>query len=433
MRYDMNLPLHLLPALRLIPSAWLEYMIDRMARNHIVRLYLLRRDMQRVRIAKEVQSVICIADVNLGDAVNFQPVADILRAHLPECTIDYVCNRTAAPLVANNPAIRHCIPVFDGQFTPLSEETEVISRLLADGNYDLALSFCPFLSDRAFAKSECPVIGPVRFARSILAEVLGDSGGSASLGENLGKYVDELGGTLSQYSSSLDCSEEPFHPELYLTETAVAGRDRWMHERGIDIDKRTVIFNPDASNRYNLVDEPLQSDILRRILRSSLCEQLLMAHCFACEGVDQRVLSSLPVSLRQKVTLIPSDLPIDAYVALLDVARVYVSGDTGPVHLAAARKISTHDGIRFRNRTGLCTIFGPTLPEIYGYDSHRAAYADSAQDAPARVFQGRCPHKTICCSLARISEQCERRECFYGISGDTIADYVLGLLAQGTT
>jgi ADP-heptose:LPS heptosyltransferase len=138
----------------------------------------------------------------------------------------------------------------------------------------------------------------------------------------------------------------------------------------------------------------------------------------------------LGTDLREKVTIVPPELPIDAYAALTDACDVFITADTGPMHIAAARKLCVEEGGSFRNRTSVIGLFGPTLPRVYGYDSTREGYTPANQDAPSRVFEAGCSRKNLTCSLARIAEQCSGEGCFRGLDPDEVADWALGFLRR---
>ncbi len=72
-------------------------------------------------------------------------------------------------------------------------------------------------------------------------------------------------------------------------------------------------------------------------------------------------------------------MPLDAYAALIDWSDVFVSGDTGPLHMAAAWKKARKEGHVFRNRSGVVGIFGATPPRLSGYDSLRWDFLETEQ------------------------------------------------------
>ena len=76
--------------------------------------------------------------------------------------------------------------------------------------------------------------------------------------------------------------------------------------------------------------------------------------------------------------------------ALMAKVSLVISNDSGPMHIAAARKIALDSGYSFNNSTAIVSIFGSTDPEIYGYDSFRTGYAEANQKAPSKIFLRHC-------------------------------------------
>ncbi len=426
----MNIPDLFLVALKHLPPQWVQKLTRGAADNRCVHNFLRYREKKHMSRAGEVNRVLCIADVNIGDAVNFQPVAQVFKRRFRDCAVDYVYTRTAHPIIRHNPAFDRHLPLFDGNFTPTDEEVDFLRQLVARREYDLVLSFCPFLDDRVLNTADTPVIKPLRMILLVLSKLLGEQEGSASLNRNIVQYVNELTNPYRSGGKFVHPLNSIPSPCLYISDSALRQRDFWMLEAGISESQKTVIFNPDASSKYTLVDERLQMEILRRIVKSDSCEQLLMAHGFSFSGIAERVCADIPRPLRRKISFIPPDLPIDAYAATMDLADVYVSGDTGPLHMAAAKKIRASGRTPLRNRTALCELFGSTLPQVYGYESHHQKGGQSGQDAPAKVFEGGCPNKTVGCSLARVVDQCNRVNCFQGIHPQEVADYVTEALGR---
>jgi ADP-heptose:LPS heptosyltransferase len=375
------------------------------------------------------ERILLLADVNIGDAINIQPAAEVLRARFPRCRIDYIHSAKAAPLVENNPAIARSIPLFEGRFVPEDPECEAVRARVSSGDYELVLSFCPFLPEGVLDEAPCPTITPIRLVCDIIARACSGNGARAGLAENLAAYVGQIAGACAcENDRALETST--FRPRIYLMERSVRRREGWLREQGLSPEARTVFFNPDASNSYTLVPVHDQLELLRCLLASEACEQLLLGSGFTFTGIERRLLEELGPQYRRKATVVPRDLPIDAFAALTDLCEVFLTADTGPMHIAAARKVCCDGSCRFRNRTSVIGLFGPTLPRVYGYDSRRAGYSDANQDAAARVFESSCARKNLMCSLARIAEQCTGRECFEGFDPTEVAGFALKVLGE---
>jgi hypothetical protein len=87
--------------------------------------------------------------------------------------------------------------------------------------------------------------------------------------------------------------------------------------------------------------------------------------------------------LQKKWTIVPLSFPLDSYGALVDFFDGYITGDTGPLHIAAAEKRLVSGQQKFKNSTAIFSIFGVTPARIYGYDSHRDGFLAAHQKAPS--------------------------------------------------
>ena len=87
-------------------------------------------------------------------------------------------------------------------------------------------------------------------------------------------------------------------------------------------------------------------------------------------GIEKILIEKLPFELRGKIVLIPQ-LKINEFASLIDFCDVFLSGDTGPVHIASAWKEPLSQKDSLRNCTSVITIFGATDSRIYGYDTSK--------------------------------------------------------------
>ena len=118
---------------------------------------------------------------------------------------------------------------------------------------------------------------------------------------------------------------------------------------------------------------------------------------------------------------------VEAFGALIDAADVFVTGDTGPLHLAASRKYSRTGHFPFRNQTAILSFFGATTPRMSGYDSFQPGYLDSNQDAPAWCYQADSPCRNISC-LNKLYKTCKTVRCFEHVDVNGMATLVASYL-----
>jgi hypothetical protein len=128
------------------------------------------------------------------------------------------------------------------------------------------------------------------------------------------------------------------------------------------------------------------------------------------------------------VILLPHPLPLEDLASLVDLSAVYVGGDTGPLHVAAARKhLAGSDALS--NRTRVVGVFKATDPRIYGYDSHRADMLPASQSARSITVESAPTCKNLSCSLQRVIASCSTAECHAQLDADAVSHAVISGLA----
>ncbi len=418
----VNWSVTLLKTVSCLPSAWVHGAVAAFCGNARVRRHLESKGSRRLAGIAGASSILVVADVNLGDSINTQAVVRVLRRYFPQSRLDYVHSAVAAPLIRHNPHLSHSVPLFKGGFFPSAEQVRALADRVRRNAYDVVLSFCPFLDETKIGADGATVLSPLALTCRIIHRACNGGDLTAHLLSNMAAYVE---GVVCNGRASPGVGDRMHGVTIYLPASAAERRDRWLAGHGIPADSRPIFLNPDASNVYTFVDEDLQAALLRGLLARPECEHLLLGSGFTFKGVERRLLERLSPPLRRKVTVVPDSLPIDVYAALIDACAVFITADTGPMHVAAARKeCPDREGI-FVNRTALAGLFGPTLPRVYGYDSATAGYLPANQDAPSRVFQGACPRKSLLCSVERIAGRCGGGDCFRGLNVDRAARFAL--------
>jgi hypothetical protein len=188
------------------------------------------------------------------------------------------------------------------------------------------------------------------------------------------------------------------------------------------------MFNPDSSSRFNLMPFESQSRLLGLLAAETTAETSILLGAGHTEaGIGERLADSIPSTLRSKVRIVPRTMPLDVFSALIDYADVFVSGDTGPLHLAAARRYSRSGHYQFRNRTAVLSFFGATTPRMSGYDSFQPGYLPANQDAPSWCYQAGSPCRNITC-LNKMFKTCKTVRCFEHVDVAGLSTLIAGHL-----
>ena len=409
--------------LSLFPTKSLGMVISHLSRYEAFSSYLRKKNVELLNHTGEIRKVLVISDVNIGDAVTIQSCIGALRYHFPDSEIDYAYNLAADPIINRNPEISNTFPIFTSSIRPSERDRSLVRGLCRAKAYDLVINFCPFLSSHNLRRTGYTVISPV----GLIAEILNaktKQKGTANLAHRINEYMNQLFSEIPEKTHSKKNTYSYSGIKIYLSSDVLTARNEYLRSFGISPDDVIVYFNPDTSNRYTFLDIRLQRILLRRLLSHGNFDFLMLGYGTTFKGIERDLLTDIPTPLKNRLIALDKKVSLDTFTSLLDICTVFITGDTGPMHIAAARKICVNNALVFRNRTAIVSMFGPTDPEVYGYDSFGSRYAKANQDAPSKIFEASPPCKDITCSIQRVTNQCSKARCFDGIDLDEIVEYV---------
>jgi ADP-heptose:LPS heptosyltransferase len=403
--------------------------VSHLSRYEAFSNYLRKKNAKLLHRLGEIKKVLVISDVNIGDAVTIQSCIEALRSQLPDSEIDYAYSLTADPIINRNPEISNTFPIFKSSIRPSELDRIAAERLCREKGYDLVVDLCPLLPSQNLRRAGRAVVSPLGLIAEILnAKTREDR--TAHLAYRINRYMNTLLSEVRQKTQSKESGRSYSGPKIYLSSEVLAARNQYLRNFGISPDDVIVYFNPDTSNRYTFLDKRLQRILLRRLLLCDSFDFLVLGYGTTFDGIERDIFADIPVPLRDRVVAFNRKVSLDIFASILDVCSVFITGDTGPMHIAAARKICVDNAIHFRNRTAIVSIFGPTDPEVYGYDSFDHRYAEANQDAPSKIFEATPSCKNITCSIQRLTNQCTKGRCFEGINIDAIVAYVATYLSS---
>ncbi|MBN2614410.1 MAG: glycosyltransferase family 9 protein [Bacteroidales bacterium] len=421
-------------AAELIP-AWSSYLTDccpvlgKWFVNGLVRIFygnrlFLRWAYRRQRSVAAREKIpgpiLVVADLNIGDAINLQVACTTLKQLFPDRKIHYAINHKAFGMLTHHPDIDRVIPIFSGAAIPTDEDIVKLNEISGQSDYTLIFNFCPFFTSETFSESGASVLNHYPLTMEIANNEL------------RGKPVHHLRPKIFHYLTLLfPEATQKYHPVLkdaavYLDEESMGIARAFLKEHGLLGKEKLVLFNPDATSRYTRFPKTEQIRLLENLLKSETVVHLLLGSGFVFQHVEQELLQKLGTDLAQKVTIIPKIFSLETYAALIDACDLYVTNDTGPLHIAATRK-NTHDRHPLRNRTAVYAIFGATPAHIYAYDSTGELYFPAPQDAPSRVFVSESKCRNVTC-VNKLSKKCKTVRCFDGLNPELMADEMIRYL-----
>jgi ADP-heptose:LPS heptosyltransferase len=372
--------------------------------NPFLAAYATFRNRRRMNDLKAFRRFLVIPDIHIGDSVMTQAVLIALRDFFPEAHIDYLVNRITFPMIEGNPEANRIIPIFSGGHFPTPALLKALQDLVAKESYDLVLCCSPFIKDRVLRPRARGIINFLNNTPVLM--------GNERKPSEVNHFIFQM------YRFTRDLILPFARPvrggsfkgvRVSFSDAAADRARQFAAAAGLSPGVPAIFYNPDGASPYTRLPFEKQADLLGRLTRREFPVLLGAGHTEA--NIGERLRQALPPAQRAQVKIIPPELPLDVYVALSDACDVFVSGDTGPLHLAAAWKYSRTGRFAFRNRTAVLSIFGGTPSRMSGYDSLQPGYLAANQDAPSWCYTAGSPCRNITC-LNKMLKTCRTVRCF---------------------
>jgi len=392
---------------------------------------LARGTRSALRRTRGLRRFLVVPDIHIGDAVMTESALGAVRDFFPDAEIDYAVNRTVAPIIEGHPDATRVLPIFSGAQFPVAADVEGLSEVIRTGAYDLVLSFGPYMDVEQVAPRAQPFVSFMTHAPTLVRNE-SDRSQVNHFSWQYYQFVREILGTVARPERG---GAYP-RSRTTLSEEAIGGAARFAREAGLAGRSGVVMVNPDGACRYNVLPFEDQAALLALLAQRTAPDvAILLGAGHSQRGIGERLLRAMPAPLAARVRIIPPALPLDAYVALIDYADVFITGDTGPLHLAAARRHARSGRHRFRNRTAVLSLFGATMSRMSGYDSTRPGYLAANQDAPSWCYVAPSRCRNITC-LNKYFKTCGTVRCFERTDAaglaDLVASHLRGVAAPGS-
>jgi ADP-heptose:LPS heptosyltransferase len=389
--------------------------------NSLLSAFVERRNKKAIEGLRSFRRFLVIPDIHIGDAIMTQAAITALRDFFPEAQIDYPVNKTAFPLIEGNPEATRVLPFFSGGSLISPEELRALRDLARREKYDACWNFSPYVRDEDVSADGLKSFNIMTRSPEILKIERRPS--------RINHFIHHDYWFVREIISLIvpPRRNERFRGvRLTLRASAADLARRFVAGADLSPGRPVVLFNPDGASAYTRIPFDSQADLLRRL--AGLDVSILLNGGHTAAGIGIRLRDSLPPNLRVRATVIPPEIPVDAYAAIIDLADVFISGDSGPLHMAAARRFSFDNDIVFRNRTAVLSCFGATPARMSGYDSFRNGFLPANQDAPSWTTIAGSPCRNITC-LNKMFKTCERVRCFEDLDISAMVERIRSYLA----
>ncbi|MDD8026042.1 MAG: glycosyltransferase family 9 protein [Acidobacteriota bacterium] len=378
----------------------------------------------RLRRRRRPRAILVICDVNLGDAILIQSFLEPVKEAFPDASLAYAYSPKAFPFIGGNPRVdRHLLFGRDERGLQ-GDEIRILAETVAASRFDWIVNFRHALPSRVWRASGAVVLSPLRIIANILRSLAGGTR-RAHVCVHMNQFARDCVLAVSGPERRRPGGgAERLGRSIFVGGTAAVQAADFLAGSGFRPGAKKIMINSDASHDRTLIPLPLQKRLLEGVLSIPGADVIL------CEGyrrpeIAAALVESMPASLRSRLFLLPRSTPLDVWAALMDACDLVVSGDTGPLHMAAARKVNPDPARPFRNRTAVVGLFGPTSPFVYGYDSFEPLGFPAAQDAPAKAFQAPASCRSLLCMDDKsLFRWCVGNRCFDGLPVGDVLDYI---------
>ena len=301
--------------------------------------------------ARKSRGMLVVVTTALGDAIFCTPLFDALRKALPDTKIGLLVHHSFQDLFSDDPNVDVVIPYY-GKFK------KVLStfRRLKAGGFDIAL----------VANMNDPDVLPLLYWSGIRTMIRRPWKSTIypyliSNPEMMGSGdpPDHAIPLNLQMAEIIGLKPEAGRTYIAVKEGSKAGIGNLLHDLGISGDELLIGFHPGASLRSKMWPPESYAELGRKILADCPRARIILT------GSNKE--SPLCLEIREAIGAgalsVAGKLPLKELAALMQRLSLFVSGDTGPFHIANALGIRT------------VTIFGPsdykTNGPIWDLDIHR--------------------------------------------------------------
>lgn len=384
--------------------------------NQVLLKLAYKRQLNKISLIRDTFPILVVSDLNIGDAINIQVACQTLKQLFPKRKVHYAVNRKVYSLVEPNPDIDKTFPLFSGDPVPNHEDVANLRRLIEGMNYSLIFNFCPFFEKGTFGSFHKRVLNHYPLSIGIARDELKTTNIN-HLRKKIFSYLTQL------FPEETVKNNVRFKDaQVFLSEGSQSLVKTFLINKRLSGKNGIVLFNSDATSPFTKFPVNMQVEMIQELLNGGV-EHLLISSGFVFNGVERQIIEQLSSSNAKKCVVVPKEFSLNAYAALIDMCDVFITNDTGPLHIAASWKRDKQDNL-LRNKTAIFSIFGATPARLYSYDSDNPLYFPAPQDAPSHVFVSSSKCRNISC-INKLSKRCTTIRCFDGLEPKEMAEGVI--------
>lgn len=289
----------------------------------------------------------------IGDVVFTTPIPRALKRAFPGSRISYLVEEAAAPVVARNPHIDDLVVVRRTRGARrVADDLRLATRLRRE-RYDLVIDLHggPRSSWLAFASAAPQRIGYKVQGRSWMYTTAVERPRELRARHSVVNQWDLLeaihgwsGGSAEPARDAVDMPVDP-HADANIAQR--------LARHGISDAHDVIVAHVSAGNPFRRWPEPAFTAVLAAVAAADERRRVIVSSGPSDRGAADRITAAARAALGPHADRIVEfgEFDLAELRALIGRSRLFIGGDTGPLHIAAT------------TRTPVVGLYGPTLPE----------------------------------------------------------------------
>ena len=286
----------------------------------------------------------------VGDVVFTTPVIRALRRRFPEAHLSYAVEPAAAPVVQNNPHLDEVIVLPQARGLQRVRADLAAARRVRRQDFDVAIDMHggPRSAWLTWASRAPMRIGYAIPGRSWMYTTVVPRAADLAPRHSV----------VNQWDLLQPLGIEPGPPaidpvEVAESPVAAAAVATRLQAAGITAAHTLVVIHVSAGNAFRRWPAPAFEDLVVGLVERDARRRVVLTSGPSDAEAARRIADAARVRLGDRADGVPdtSEFDLAELRALVARASVYIGGDSGPLHVAAA----TH--------TPIVALLGPTLPE----------------------------------------------------------------------
>lgn len=295
----------------------------------------------------------------IGDVVFTTPIPRALKRRWPDARIAYLVEEAAAPVLAHNRYIDDLIVIGRTQgIRRVTEDLKLGARLRREG-YDIVIDLHggPRSSWLTLATGAPQRIGYRVQGRSWMYTDVVARPRELRARHSVQNQWDLLDAIRPRGSTNGGWPEGAADPardavEMPVDPAADAAVKRRLREAGVTPEHELIVAHVSAGNPFRRWPEPAFTEVLVQLARGGPRRRIIVSSGPSDRDAARRITTHARELLAETAERIVEfgEFNLAELRALLERSRVFIGGDTGPLHIAATSAVP------------VVALYGPTLP-----------------------------------------------------------------------